>query len=116
VNAYKHNGIRRAPDRRREPAARARRDLGARRLDLEALPEADLQLRAARSPTRPRVALALRGGYVNDRTAASRIRRTAFGVGYKLFDIDFASIPQAKDPDTGQRLARVSKFSLAAHF
>lgn len=62
------------------------------------------------------VALALRGGYVHDADGSIKDPTYGFGVGYKLFDIDFASIPQAKDPDTGQRLARVSKFSLAAHF
>jgi len=62
------------------------------------------------------VALALRGGYVSDPDGSIQDPTYGFGVGYKLFDIDFASIPQAKDPDTGQRLARVSKFSLAAHF
>ena len=62
------------------------------------------------------VALALRGGYVHDADGSIKDPTYGFGVGYKLFDIDFASIPQAKDPETGQRLARVSKFSLAAHF
>jgi hypothetical protein len=62
------------------------------------------------------VALALRGGYVYDSDGSIKDPTYGFGVGYKLFDIDFASIPQAKDPETGTRLARVSKFSLAAHF
>ena len=62
------------------------------------------------------VALALRGGYVHDADGSIKDPTYGFGVGYKFFDIDFASIPQAKDPDTGQRLDRVSKFSLAAHF
>jgi long-subunit fatty acid transport protein len=62
------------------------------------------------------VALALRGGYVYDKDGSIQDPTYGFGIGYKSFDIDFASIPQAKDPDTGQRLDRVSKFSLAAHF
>lgn len=62
------------------------------------------------------VALALRGGYVYDADGSIKDPTYGFGIGYKSFDIDFASIPQAKDPETGQRLDRVSKFSLAAHF
>jgi hypothetical protein len=38
------------------------------------------------------------------------------GLGYRGISFDFASIPQAKDPDTGTRLDRVSKFSLGARF
>ena len=62
------------------------------------------------------VALALRGGYVHDADGSIKDPTYGFGIGYRMFDIDFASIPQAKDPETGTRLARVSKFSLAAHF
>ncbi len=62
------------------------------------------------------VALALRAGYVHDADGSIKDPTYGFGIGYKLFDIDFASIPQAKDPESGTRLARVSKFSLAAHF
>lgn len=62
------------------------------------------------------VALALRGGYVHDADGSIKDPTYGFGIGYKMFDIDFASIPQAKDPESGTRLARVSKFSLAAHF
>jgi hypothetical protein len=67
---------------------------------------------AYNSEVAPRAARRL----LNDPDGSIKDPTYGFGVGYKLFDIDFASIPQAKDPDTGQRLARVSKFSLAAHF
>jgi len=62
------------------------------------------------------VALALRAGYVYDADGSITDPTYGFGIGYKSFDIDYSSIPQAKDPETGDRLDRVTKFSLAAHF
>ena len=62
------------------------------------------------------VALALRAGYVNDKDGAIQDWTYGFGIGYKAIQFDFASIPQASDSETGNSLARVSKFSVGASF
>jgi len=61
------------------------------------------------------VALALRAGRVNDADGSIKDWTFGLGIGYHKLDFDFASIPQANDPN-GQKLARVSKFSLGASF
>jgi hypothetical protein len=62
------------------------------------------------------VAVALRGGYVHDQDGSIKDPTYGLGIGYKNFDFDFASIPQARDPESGQKLDRVTKFSLGARF
>ena len=62
------------------------------------------------------VQIALRGGYVHDDEGSIKDPTYGLGLGYKGISFDFASIPQAKDPETGTRLERVSKFTLGARF
>jgi hypothetical protein len=60
--------------------------------------------------------VAVRGGYMYDDDGSIKDPTYGVGLAYHGFRFDFASIPQAKDPETGQRLDRVNKFSLAARF
>jgi hypothetical protein len=60
--------------------------------------------------------IALRGGYVKDDEGSIKDPTYGLGFGYRSIQFDYASIPQAKDPETGTRLDRVNKFSLAARF
>lgn len=62
------------------------------------------------------VAVALRGGYIHDADGSISDPTYGLGVGYKGFRLDFASIPQAEDKESGTKLARVKKFTLAATF
>jgi len=62
------------------------------------------------------VAVAIRGGYVHDADGSIKDPTYGLGIGYKQFDFDFASIPQAKDAGTGQSLDRVSKFTVGVRF
>jgi len=62
------------------------------------------------------VGLALRGGYVHDADGSIKDWTYGLGIGYQKLDFDFASIPGANDPGSGQKLARVSKFSLGVRF
>lgn len=62
------------------------------------------------------VDVAIRGGYVHDADGSIKDPTYGLGIGYHQLDFDFASIPQAKDPESGQKLARVSKFSLGVRF
>jgi hypothetical protein len=62
------------------------------------------------------VALALRGGYIKDADGSISDPTFGAGLGYKGFRIDFASIPQASDPENGTKLDRVKKFTLGARF
>jgi hypothetical protein len=62
------------------------------------------------------VAVALRGGYIQDTDGSISDPTFGMGLGYKGFRIDFASIPQASDPETGTKLDRVKKFTLGARF
>jgi hypothetical protein len=62
------------------------------------------------------VSLALRGGYVQDSDGSISDPTFGFGLGYKFLRVDFASIPQAEDKDTGTKLDRVKKYSLSARF
>ncbi len=62
------------------------------------------------------VELALRGGYVMDKDGAIENATYGLGVGYKTFQFDLASIPQAGGDGPGEGLDRVTKFSLGARF
>ena len=62
------------------------------------------------------VELALRGGYVMDKDGAIENATYGLGVGYKTFQFDLASIPQAGGDGPGSGLDRVTKFSLGARF
>jgi hypothetical protein len=62
------------------------------------------------------VELALRGGYVLDKDGAIENATYGLGVGYKTFQFDLASIPQAGGDGPGEGLERVTKFSLGARF
>lgn len=62
------------------------------------------------------VALALRGGYVLDKDGAIENATYGIGVGYRTFQFDLASIPQAGGDGPGEGLDRVTKFSLGARF
>jgi hypothetical protein len=62
------------------------------------------------------VSVALRGGYMHDDDGSISDTTFGGGIGYKLFTLDFASVPQAEDKDSGTKLDRVSKFSLSANF
>ncbi len=61
-------------------------------------------------------AVALRGGYIHDDEGSISDPTYGFGFQYKGIRLDLASIPQAEDADTGEKLARVTKFSLGASF
>lgn len=61
-------------------------------------------------------ALALRGGYIHDDEGSISDPTYGFGFVYKGVRLDLASIPQAEDADTGEKLDRVTKFSLGASF
>jgi len=60
--------------------------------------------------------VALRGGYIHDDDGSISDPTYGLGVGYKGFRVDFASIPQAEDQESGTKLARVKKFTLGASF
>ena len=60
--------------------------------------------------------IALRAGYVYDSEGSIKDPTYGFGLDYHGIRFDYGSIPQAKDPDTGTRLDRVNKFSLAYSF
>jgi hypothetical protein len=62
------------------------------------------------------VELALRGGYVLDKDGDIENATYGLGVGYKTFQFDLASIPQAGGDGPGEGLDRVTKFSLGARF
>ena len=62
------------------------------------------------------VELALRGGYVMDKDGDIENATYGLGVGYKTFQFDLASIPQAGGDGPGEGLDRVTKFSLGARF
>jgi hypothetical protein len=62
------------------------------------------------------VGVAIRGGYVQDSDGSISDPTYGLGVSYKVLRIDFASIPQASDKNTGTSLERVKKFSLSARF
>jgi hypothetical protein len=62
------------------------------------------------------VSVALRGGYVHDSDGSISDPTYGLGLGYKFLRVDFASIPQAEDKNTGTKLDRVKKFSLSARF
>ena len=62
------------------------------------------------------VSVALRGGYVQDTDGSISDPTYGLGLSYKILRVDFASIPQASDKNTGTSLARVKKFSLSARF
>src|SRR5262245_15921390 len=62
------------------------------------------------------VSVALRGGYVNDSDGSISVPTYGLGLGYKILRVDFASLPQAEDNNTGTKLDRVKKFSLSARF
>jgi hypothetical protein len=62
------------------------------------------------------VSIALRGGYVHDDDGSISDPTYGAGIGYKLFSLDFASVPQAEDKESGTKLDRVTKFSLGANF
>lgn len=62
------------------------------------------------------VSVALRGGYVQDTDGSISDPTYGLGLGYKILRVDFASIPQAEDKNTGTKLDRVKKFSLSARF
>lgn len=62
------------------------------------------------------VAVAVRGGYVHDADGSIKDPTYGLGIGYKQLDFDYASIPQAKDAASGQKLDRVSKFSIGVRF
>lgn len=60
--------------------------------------------------------VALRGGYMHDEDGSISDPTYGLGIGYKGIRLDFASIPQAEDKESGTKLDRVSKFSLGARF
>jgi hypothetical protein len=62
------------------------------------------------------VAVALRGGYIQDDDGSISDPTFGLGVGYKGFRVDFASVPQAEDKESGTKLDRVKKFTLGASF
>lgn len=62
------------------------------------------------------VELALRGGYVMDKDGDIENATYGLGIGYKTFQFDLASIPQAGGDGPGEGLDRVTKFSLGARF
>lgn len=62
------------------------------------------------------VDLALRGGYVLDKDGAIENATYGVGIGYRTFQFDLASIPQAGGDGPGEGLDRVTKFSLGARF
>jgi hypothetical protein len=62
------------------------------------------------------VAVALRAGRINDPDGSIQDWTFGFGIGYHAIKFDYSSIPQANDSETGNSLARVSKFSLGARF
>ena len=62
------------------------------------------------------VGVALRGGYVQDTDGSISDPTYGLGLSYKVLRVDFASIPQAEDKNTGTKLDRVKKFSLSARF
>jgi hypothetical protein len=61
-------------------------------------------------------ALALRGGYVHDDEGSISDPTYGGGFMYKGVRLDLASIPQAEDSETGEKLARVTKLSLGFSF
>ena len=61
-------------------------------------------------------ALAVRGGYIHDNEGSISDPTYGGGFMYKGIRLDLASIPQAEDSDTGEKLARVTKLSLGASF
>ena len=62
------------------------------------------------------MSLALRGGYVHDADGSISDPTYGLGLSYRFLRVDFASIPQAEDKNTGTKLDRVKKFSLSARF
>lgn len=61
-------------------------------------------------------ALALRGGYIHDDEGSISDPTYGGGFMYKGVRLDLASIPQAEDSDTGEKLARVTKLTLGYSF
>jgi hypothetical protein len=61
-------------------------------------------------------ALGLRGGYVHDDEGSISDPTYGFGFTYKGIRLDLASVPQAEDAETGEKLDRVTKFSMGASF
>jgi hypothetical protein len=55
--------------------------------------------------------LALRGGYVHDSEGSISDPTYGIGAGYKFIRVGLASIPQAEDAATGDKLDRVTKLS-----
>lgn len=62
------------------------------------------------------IGVALRGGYIQDDDGSISDPTFGIGVAYKGFRLDFASIPQAEDKESGTKLARVKKLTLGASF
>jgi hypothetical protein len=60
--------------------------------------------------------LALQGGYIHDNEGSISDPTYGLGAAYKFLRLGVASIPQAEDPSTGDKLDRVTKFSLGASF
>jgi hypothetical protein len=60
--------------------------------------------------------LALRGGYVHDDEGSISDPTYGLGAAYKFLRLDLGSIPQAEDAASGDKLDRVTKFSLGVSF